>query len=609
MRSVTSCFNKAIFLNNIKRFWPLWTIYNIIWVISLPISLPGIITRYMNSASVGRYILQLGVVEGTILSFAFCLLSAWTLFSYLYTARSAGAFHALPIRREGLFLSSFISGLTWLLLSNVFIFILSVLSELLFGSLQIGYLLQWLAIVSLQCVFFFGFGTFCAMLTGQGFGLVAIYGVLNFAVVIIEAITRYCVSLFCYGISSVNSPTLSVLSPAYWLIAKARVEGNTLVSMDWYSFSGWTTLIIYCFAGLIFAAAAILIYKRRKSENASEFIAVSILRPVFKYFFAFIGSLVLGSLFYSIIFQISSYEQTGSAIPMLSCMIIGGFLGYYITAMLLSKSFRVFKRTTTGFVIYTVALIVFVMSFEFDLFGIERYAPNPGSVASVNINTNGDSLIYDEEAVIQRITEAQKSLIANKGSHESFLRQGRLPFFAPDTSFPNVVSLHISYMLKNGKTVNRRYTLFTASEHDSKNIAEFEAALNSPSAISDSMSDVLAVSPDSVITIELHYVDKSGNSRDDILVKNSARDFLANCLQADIRNGKLGIVSLTDVYKRKFEFVISIRANAPNGYGDEIGLNVFSGKEAEKTLAYLKSMGIEPIFSEDELKTAPTYKE
>ncbi len=613
MRSVTSCFNKTIFLNNIKRFWPLWTIYNIIWVISLPISLPGIMARNMGIRTTGRYILQMAGIEGSIMGFAFGVLSALTVFSYLYTARSAGAFHTLPIRREGMFLSSFLSGLTWLLVSNVFIFVLSVLSELLFGSLQIGYLLQWLGIVSLQCVFFFGFGTFCAMLTGQGFALVVIYAVLNFAVVIIEAIVRYCLSLFCYGFTSMGSLNFGSLSPVYWTLLKSRVIQKTISEGVYsYSFTGWTTLIIYCAVGLLFAAAALLIYKRRKSESASEFIAIDALRPVFKYFFAFIGSLVLGLLFYSIIFEISNYESTGSAIPMLCCMIFGGFLGYYITAMLLNKSFRVFKKTTPGFIVYTLALIAFVMAFELDLFGIERNTPDPGSVASLRVSSNGNNLNYDEEAVIKQISAAQKSIIANKGVHESYLRQHKSQINAPDSGYPNVISLYFNYSLKNGKTVNRRYTLYDDFENDLRNVTEVETSLNSQAAISDSMSEVLAVSPDSVSTIELHYMDKNGNSKSEILVKNSAKDFLANCVQADIRSGKLGKVSLTDVDKRKYEFAVLIRieglaaADDPKGYG-EAGLNVFPGKDAEKTLAYLKSIGIEPSFDMEEISGVTKY--
>ena len=37
MKSVTSYFNKALFFKNIRRFWPVWALYNIAWVIGMPL--------------------------------------------------------------------------------------------------------------------------------------------------------------------------------------------------------------------------------------------------------------------------------------------------------------------------------------------------------------------------------------------------------------------------------------------------------------------------------------------------------------------------------------------------------------------------------------------
>ena len=39
MRSVTSCFNPALFKKNLSRFWPIWTLYGLIWIFALPINL------------------------------------------------------------------------------------------------------------------------------------------------------------------------------------------------------------------------------------------------------------------------------------------------------------------------------------------------------------------------------------------------------------------------------------------------------------------------------------------------------------------------------------------------------------------------------------------
>ena len=68
---------------------------------------------------------------------------------------------------------------------------------------------------------------------------------------------------------------------------------------------------------------------------------------------------------------------------MLVCMIAGGFIGYFITSMLLNKSFRVFKKTGLGFIVYAVILSAVVMAMEVDVFKVERYVPEIDSVESI----------------------------------------------------------------------------------------------------------------------------------------------------------------------------------------------------------------------------------
>ena len=603
MRSVTSYFNKTIFLKNLKRFWPLWTIYIIIWSISLPIALPAMFSRYNDYVSVGRYILQLGVTMGAIMGLIFGLLSSVAVFSYLYRAKSVGAFHSLPIRREGLFLSNYLSGIVLLLVSNVIIFALSVVSELVFGVLEMNYLLQWLAIVSLESVFFFSFGSFCAMLTGQSFALAFIYGVLNFAVVVIEAITRYCTSIFSYGVSATSSPTLGVFSPVYRILDKSRIVDNTIgETVISYSYKGWSMLIIYCVVGLVFAAAGLLIYRRRKSENAAEFIAIGALRPVFKYFFAFIGSLVLGILFYTIIFNYSGNGDTGSAIPMLSCMLFGGFLGYFITAMLLKKSFRVFKIAGLGFIIFSLALIAFVAAFEFDLFGIERYVPESSSVEVLHIRVNGEIMNFDEKEIIEKISSVQQGIISDKSEHEAYVREFKV---RQDMVYGESVNVYMTYTLNNGKTVSRRYLLYKTYESDQQNLAALEASLNSARAISDRLSDVLELTEDSISWVELHYVENDNNYKSHSITGSSAKEFLTECVQPDIRNGNLGKASLDNSDKIKEGFTIVIHKHQsqdeinPDNPFKETQIRIYPDKESEKTLAYLKTLGIEPQFDVD----------
>ena len=127
------------------------------------------------------------------------------------------------------------------------------------------------------------------------------------------------------------------------------------------------------------------------------------------------------------------------------------------------------------------------------------------------------------------------------------------------------------------------------------------------------MSDVLALSPDSVTAIEVRYFDKSSEYGTEIISKDKAKDFLTNYLKSDIRSGKLGKVNLFENEKRKFDLSITIRyddgktSTFPKDLDSE--LIVYPGEDSEKTLAFLKSMGIDPSFEYQDINAIPTYKD
>ncbi|MEG2815907.1 MAG: ABC transporter permease, partial [Oscillospiraceae bacterium] len=117
MQSVKSYFNPTLFRKNITRFWPVWAVYLVAWIFALPVS------GYLRMANTtAEYLAEnrlyfanemaLDMVNGFGVVFAliFGLLAAVCVFSYLYNNRSAGMIHGLPLRREGLFLTNYLSG-------------------------------------------------------------------------------------------------------------------------------------------------------------------------------------------------------------------------------------------------------------------------------------------------------------------------------------------------------------------------------------------------------------------------------------------------------------------------------------------------------------------
>ena len=107
MRSKISFFNRTIFRKNITHFWPIWALYSILCIWSMPIYSYFNLRNYNGAgltATEQSYMKVINVLEGFDLSmnawviFIFSISSAVAVFSYLYTSRSVNMIHALPVR-------------------------------------------------------------------------------------------------------------------------------------------------------------------------------------------------------------------------------------------------------------------------------------------------------------------------------------------------------------------------------------------------------------------------------------------------------------------------------------------------------------------------------
>ena len=129
MRSGTSFFNSTLYRKTMLRFWPLWVAYGLMWLFLLPFNL---LNNYfsMRGASVSSVELANRLVEyardipntlqfGVFVACGYGVLCAMAVFGYLYNNRSACMMHALPLRRETLFGTQYLAGLSFVLLPNL----------------------------------------------------------------------------------------------------------------------------------------------------------------------------------------------------------------------------------------------------------------------------------------------------------------------------------------------------------------------------------------------------------------------------------------------------------------------------------------------------------
>ena len=552
MRSVTSWFNGTLFKKNLKRFWPVWALYLVIWSIHFPIGL------FMGNYEVERFaektILTSVLNMGLPMAVIFSLLAAMAVWSYLYNNRSACLMHQLPIRREGLFLTNYLSGLTFMVGPNIVIFVLTFLAELAVGQVNVVKILSWLAAVTLMEVFFFSFATICAMFTGHILALPAFYAIISglfygMAMLINEVLDKF---LFGYnglpwlgGLATCLTPVAAIANTVDCMTVP---DGVTKV----FQLTGWPALIIYAVVGVLLAGFALLLYRRRHMEQAGDVVTVGWMRPIFRYGVAFCCALAFGMVLMEM-FDGALPETAGT---LLVLMLICGAVGYFVASMLLEKSFRVFKKWK-GCVVFLAVLVLLTCAVEFDVFGYEKYLPEEDNVTKVNIRLDsvpydgGPALNFEDPEVIHAVLAVHGAII-KAGEAEPIRSYEPLPEGGVGYT-RRINGFDVTYTLTNGRTVSRNYSnkvlVDMAEIHDPKSLtAKLDTLSNMPQVIEKHYNLAEKTSED-ITGMSVYSFEKIDSGKDysylvdtEVPISNNPAVYekVLKAIQQDLAEGNLG---------------------------------------------------------------------
>ena len=497
MRSKTSCFNGTLFRKNLSRYWPLWGLASFggaMFPLAMLLELLHNGFRFWSPLETRQAyytVLSYGV---PVISIVYAILCAMAVWSYLYNARSVGMMHTLPIRREGLFVTNVLSGLTMMAIPYAVTGVLLVLVTMLFGGFEpMGVLVTVLGVMG-ESLFFFGLATFCAFIVGNVFMLPALYGLLNFIAVLTDFMVNLLAQGFCFGLNSSYSGTVEWLSPVVYLVQK--ISPNSTYETQWvtdrlggqrYETSVLTSVTLengwliaaYAAAGAALLGLAWLLYRRRRSESAGDVVAVGWMKPVFRYGCAVYAAILGGRLLYALLWDSFQSSRYFTVLPMILCMIAGGAIGYYAASMLLAKTPRVFKTTWKGMLAVALGCAALCGAMKCDLFGVVRRVPAPDSVKLVNVYAAGSNYYLTpgkDDALIEKVRTLHQTIIDDKDYIMSTAEgrsvymeteEGSYTIGAPASeivstsvsSFANT-SVRFTYTLNSGLKVERRYNLY-----------------------------------------------------------------------------------------------------------------------------------------------------
>lgn len=576
MRSANWCFNVPFFRKQAKRFWPLWSLYTLLFVMLLPMyMLMQAQARFLGPESLAdkfqTYLASMATFGSLWINLFFCILVAMALWSYLYNNRSVSMIHALPLTRGTLFLTNYVAGLLFSIAPSLVVFVLALGVEVFVGALTIPALCTWLLCQILFTIFFFSFATLLAFVTGHILALPFFYGIFSVLTKGITMLLDGVFSSFVYGYSERSLTALdwfgNWLSPLYALQLKVRpvrpYVAEDLVVRPPMEVSGLGVLAVYAAVGLGMALLAYLLYRRRSLELAGEVITVSYLKPVFKFGVAICSGLAFGMMFYQLFQQFFSRGIWS----LLFFLLLWAAIGYYAAEMMLRKSFRVFRAGAPGLFALLLLMTAAMLAMEYDISGYEKTVPDAEKVQMVQVLGWQDSKLTTAEDIGGTIA-LHETLIQQKADIErqsdEYSRNSNSDYYKDHELY----SIQLRYTLQDGSIFQRRYSipvsLETLEQKDSP-AKQYNALMNRPAVRVESIFPA-TYKPENLMEISMNVPDYAkqapatsqvpgvrfesdpyGQDAKMILSGEAAQKFYA-AVREDITAGRLGYVFLGDFH-------------------------------------------------------------
>lgn len=477
MRSVTSFFNPTLYKKNLARFWPLWTAWTVLWAFIMPLSLlnstryydmdyqESVYRLYRDCLNMNGDIAEMLIVLGAVYS----VFTVMAVFGYLYNHRAAAAIHALPMRRETLFVTNYLSGLSFVLIPHIFIYASTALVQLTIFPAELSTVSMavlwdgfWMGLGAL--LFLYSFAVFCAQFTGNILALPAFYGILSFLVYVMYFLcVEFAGQIFYGGWPYLGTPRwVELLTPVYSLMEASQWDYVSLAQL-WNSelqvpvfkeldlgFQAPGLIAGYAVAGIVLAVLALMVYRRRHIETAGDVVSVKIVRPIFR-----VGVAVCAGLCGGIVMA-AFFGWYGDMAPTLLCVLIWTVIGYFVAEMLLNKSFRVFKKGWKGCAVTVVVLCALVVGCFLDVFGVETWLPDPGKVEQATIHINSTYPYDDASSLTLDVTdgvEMEKIVDIHEAILNDYKQYGD-NYFGDDFMY-----VRINYIMDSGTEYYKMYNM------------------------------------------------------------------------------------------------------------------------------------------------------
>ncbi|MDR2655021.1 MAG: hypothetical protein LBC56_02980 [Oscillospiraceae bacterium] len=470
--------NVAMFLDVMRRNRGITLLYTFILFLCGPfvcfMNMVGETNNFKNSIEyLGPHAFA-GLTVGALVA---ALIAATFTNSHFHSRTALDAYYALPLKREGLFLSHNLAGIACVLLPLILNWLFELLVPLAFMSY-----IQYVPLLSIFDLFVktcamaiavYAITAFVAVQVGTHFETFLFGLIINFAVPILAGISMILFSGALYGFSDKAQALVNMMIYASPGVLMGYILVDTSMAKI-YSVSvfghGLAALVWFAIAALLLLAATYL-FRRRRAEISGRPQPRTIIAFIIK-IIALYGAGIL--MIFICVSLLGGGRIKDWFLPSVIFYIIGAALAFAMVEGALSLGFKDMLKKWKQFALMALCgLIVVVCAYTGGL-GYETRIPKADSVKSVTVpgwifesqelsGLNGYVPEYDTKGMYYFRNDLElnglESINAFINLHRAFVdnREPREPAIAPQYQEEYSISANFTYKLKSGFDMSRNY--------------------------------------------------------------------------------------------------------------------------------------------------------
>lgn len=395
-----------------------------------------------------------------LLTIAMTFAAPIIMFSYMQNKRAVDVYHSLPYTRNELLGANILSGILYIMIPIAINFsIIAAVSLGLPGGKPLNVLMEifyWFPTV----MGIFSITTLVCVLVGTTFDSFLFAAGLHVTPIAIWALLNILSVTYLLGFSdSFIFNDVSILSPAFiripYFIYKDELPSELFVRQ-------MTISVVWVFISLAVFALAFYCYNKRKSEQAETATEKGVLSTFLRLVGTAGGGILLATIFSSTLLYNGYYSKSFLIWTFVSSLIV-----YLVGDVIISKRIRNIKKAVLPGAIFSLAVVLLVSCYFFDITGYSKKLPAREEIVSVSLvnyshnysgrfenqpNLHNEVLEYTSPEVIDAVLDYHKA--QTDAIKEMGITKARNIYSDSDTFYFSP----IEYKLSSGKTMKRAFT-------------------------------------------------------------------------------------------------------------------------------------------------------